>query len=322
MPGPFIHRIDPIIGEIGGVYLWWYGLSYTIGFLGIHLWFRRVREKLGLSLDEVYDISIYLMIGVLIGGRAVEVLFYEWTYYKFHLLHVPAFWLGGMSSHGLLLGAVVSTWLFCRIRGKDFLPIADELVIPGAWVMGMGRLGNFIDGQILGATTGLWWGVQFPDAPGFRHPVVLYDGLKNLLLIPFLLFIRKSKPARGVVFAHFLFWYAFLRLFLDVFREYRVSFFEIGAGQVINILMSLAGLFLVFLFSRGEALRRAEAMTLDSKQSGLWVRRCLLAFLLFFCLTIPSDWTQDIPVRYGQRHPGLKHTFLYPPINSASLEKE
>jgi prolipoprotein diacylglyceryltransferase len=78
MLGPYVHRIDPIIGQIGGVYLWWYGLSFTLGFVGIHLWLRRRRHHLGLTLKEVYDFSILLAVCVLGGGRLVEVVFYEW----------------------------------------------------------------------------------------------------------------------------------------------------------------------------------------------------------------------------------------------------
>ena len=250
MLGPFVHRIDPIVGEIGGVYLWWYGLSFTLVFLGIHLWFRRVRTCLGLSMTEVYDISLSLSIGVLLGGRFVEVVFYEWAYYGDHLWHIAAVWLGGMSTHGLLLGGILGTLFFCWWREKEFLPTTDELVIPAAWVMATGRIGNFIDGQIAGSVTQVWWAVQFPDLEGFRHPVVLYDGMKNLLLIPFLLLIRKHRPLQGVVFAHFLFWYAFLRLFVDIFREYRVESWGLGTGQAINLVMSITGLALLFWFHR------------------------------------------------------------------------
>ena len=318
MLGPFVHRIDPIIGEICGVYLWWYGLSFTLGFLGLHLWFRRTRTRLGLSMAEVYDISLALSIGVLLGGRLVEVVFYEWTYYRDHLWHVGAVWLGGMSTHGLLLGGILGTLFFCWWREKRFLPIMDELVVPGAWVMATGRIGNFIDGQISGAETNVWWAVQFPDLEGFSHPVVLYDGVKNLLLIPFLLLIRKRRPPQGVVFAHFLFWYAFSRLFVDIFREYRVESWGLGTGQAINLVMSITGLVLLFWFHRKGLKRASEVITSPhgavAVPTQLWPRRILLLLILLLCPIICSDWTQDIPARYGKRHPGLNYSILYPKV--------
>jgi len=179
-----------------------------------------VRKRLGLTIDEVYNLTLYVAIGVLVGGRLLEVFFYEWPYYRQHPRQIPAMWLGGMSTHGVLLGVVVGTWLFCRLQGKSLLAIADQLVIPGSYLMGMGRIGNFIDGQIVGSVTTVWWGVQFPDAPGFRHPVVLYDGVKNFLILALLLLLRKSIPARGILAAHFVFWYGFLRIFVDLFREW------------------------------------------------------------------------------------------------------
>ena len=134
MPGLFVHRIDPIIGEIGGLYLWWYGLSYTLGFLGIYLWFRRARERLGFSLAEVYDITLSLAVGVLLGGRIVEIVFDEGDYYRTNLLQMPAYWLGGIATHGLLLGGTLGTLIFCRRKKKSFFRVADELVIPAHYL--------------------------------------------------------------------------------------------------------------------------------------------------------------------------------------------
>lgn len=315
----FVHQIDPVIMDVAGVHLWWYGLSFTLGFLGIHLWFRRARDRLGMSQADVYSISLHLAVGVLLGGRLIEVACYEWSYYSDHPLHIPAYWLGGMATHGLILGAVLGTLIFCRRRKFNFLSIVDELAIPGAWIMGVGRLGNFIDGQISGAVTDVWWAVQFPDIEGFRHPVVLYDGLKNLLLIPFLLWIRRRYPYRGVVFAHFIFWYAFLRLFIDVFREYRVEAMGIGTGQIINVAMSVLGLALLIRFHQRRS-PRTQTECAPPVQPGpvdpvtLRVQRVFFVLLLLFCLTIPSDWTQDVPARYGTRHPGMRHSVLYPRI--------
>lgn len=143
MPGPFVHSIDPIIADVGGLYLWWYGLSYTLGFLGILMWFRRARSRLRMTLSEVYSITLYLAVGVLLGGRFVEVVFYEWGFYSQYPLYIPFYWPGGMATHGLLLGGALGTLLFCWRRRRSFLAIADELAIPAAWIMGVGRIGNF-----------------------------------------------------------------------------------------------------------------------------------------------------------------------------------
>ncbi len=318
MFGPYEHRIDPVITEIGGVYLWWYGMSFSLGILGLFFFLRRNRERLSISFREVYGLTLHLGIGVLLGGRVVEVVFYEWDYYAGHLRQIPAYWLGGMATHGLLIGALVGTLVFCGRNARSFLRMADELVIPAAWALAMGRVGNFIDGQITGSLCEGHWAVRFPNTDGFRHPVVLYDGLKNLLLIPFLLWLRGRRPPAGVVFAHFLFWYAFLRIFIDVFREYRVHSLGLPTGQLLNLGMTAIGLFLLLWYHR-----RARRQSLTAVRALISVseirrpsaqQRALLVVLLLLCPVIPSDWTQDIPARYGQRHPGLRHSLLYPPI--------
>lgn len=335
MPGPFVHQLDPVLADAGGIYLWWYGLSYTLGFLQIHLFLMRERARLALSVGEVYALSLYMIVGVLAGGRLIQVAFDEWPFYRAHLALMPAYWLGGMATHGLLLGAGVSAAAFAQRHRRRFLPLADALVIPGAFLMGMGRIGNFIDGQIVGSLTQVWWGVQFPDAEGFRHPVVLYDGAKNLLLVPYLQWVRITNPTPGAVAARFVFWYAFLRIFIDLFRDYPTHRFALGTGQTLNIVMTLLGALLLYR-SRLRRLGRLpgsakdddavdRAMTAASRVAAdaastdapprLLGRRVALIALLLFCLVIPSNWTQDIPVRYGKRHPGLTHSVLYPRID-------
>lgn len=322
MMGPFIHEIDPIIGKIGDFYLWWYGLSYTLGFLGVFLWIRRNRVRMAMTDQEMYDLAIFLAAGVLMGGRLVEVIFYEWAYYGKHIWHIPAVWLGGMSTHGILLGAIIGISLFSWFNHRSFLETADMLVIAGAYIMGVGRIGNFIDGQIVGSITDMWWGVQFPDLEGYRHPVVLYDGIKNLLLIPFLLLVRRTDPPRGVMTAHFILWYGFLRIFVDFFREYRTDFFGLPPGQEFNILMTLIGASMLFLFYRNRRSSGSkiyspfrEGVPGDARKNGLWLRRIIFVLFLALPMIIPSDWTQDIPSRYGKRHPGIEYTTIYPKIN-------
>ena len=160
MIATFVHSIDPVFAKLGPFYLWWYGLSYTLGYLGVFFWMKRR----GMTKAEAYDLTLRLGGSVLLGGRLVEVFFYEWAYYGEHPWHIPAVWLGGMSTHGILLGATLGTLWHCRRTGRNFLEFADVFVVVGAYLMGVGRIGNFIDGQIVGSVTSMPW----PSLCGFH----------------------------------------------------------------------------------------------------------------------------------------------------------
>jgi phosphatidylglycerol:prolipoprotein diacylglycerol transferase len=310
-PPTFVHHINPLLAEVFGVKLWYYGLTYSLGFVGVYLWFKRARKRLGWADREVYDLSILVAAGVLVFGRLVEIVFYEWSYYVQHPSQVISYWRGGMASHGILLGGTLGIWLFSRWRGRSFLEVVDEVVIPAAFLMGVGRIGNFIDGNIVGYATDVWWAVKFPEAEGFRHPVTLYDALKNILMIPLLLAVRRTtSPGRGVLMAHFVFWYGFGRLFVDYFREYPVEVFGVPPGQYFNYLMAIGGLGLLIWFARrGRCAVAGETKVADREDtsglhacaerpgsrnipSSLWLRRLAFVALLLFPLVIPTDWTR------------------------------
>jgi len=314
---PFVHRLDPVIASVFGVHLWWYGLSYTLGFLNAHLWLRRRRRMLGLSLRSIYSLTLCLAVGVLVGGRALVVFDHEWVFYREHLRLIPAVWLGGMATHGLLAGGFAGVVAYCAVRRIPFRPVFDELAIAAAIIMGFGRIGNFIDGQIVGSVTSVPWAVQFPEAEGFRHPVVLYDGLKNFLLVPILLWVQRRGAPPGRVAALFVLLYAGLRIPIDLLREYPVNALGLPTGQGFNVIMAAAGALLVarnWWRTRtpgGPGHDRPAAH--ESEAAPGW-RRPLLALVMLFPLVIPSDATRDVPSRYGHRHPGLEYSAMYPRI--------
>ena len=327
MLGPYVHRIDPIIAGIGGLYFWWYGLSYALGFLQIHLFAKRHRGELALTPSDTYVLTLMVGVGVLLGGRAVEVCFDEWGFYRNHPGLVPAYWLGGMATHGLLLGAAAGAWLFATIYRKPFFELADALVIPGAFLMGIGRIGNFIDGQIVGSLTEVPWAVQFPYAAGFRHPVVLYDGAKNLLLVPYLMRVRRLNKTPGATAARFVFWYACPRIFIDLFRDYPTHRLALGTGQTLNLIMAALGVVLL-IRSRMRRLGLLKPLPVPTTPDTAVpdrppsvALRVALVLLLLFCLTIPSNWTQDIPAHYAARHAGLRHSWLYPQIDTRPVPR-
>lgn len=324
MLGPFVHNIDPIILTIFGVHIWWYGLSFTLGFLNAHIFLRRNRDRVGLSLPGVYDLTLFLAIGILLGGRALVVINNEWEFYRDHLLLIPSIWVGGFASHGLIFGGAAGVLLFCFIYSVPFRKVLDLLAISAAIILGFGRVGNFIDGQIFGSLTDLPWGVQFPNVEGFRHPVVLYDGLKNFLLVPFLLWVRSRGVPPGRVAVIFVILYAALRIPIDLLREYPTSMWGLPNGQMLNILMVIAGLIVlgINIYNARSATLSELPVKADKNTTGLGIRRFALVILCIIPLVIPSDATRDVPATYGERHPGLEHSWMYPNIAEALAEAE
>jgi phosphatidylglycerol:prolipoprotein diacylglycerol transferase len=312
----FVHHIDPIIGTVLGVHLWWYGLSYALGFLNAHIFLRRRRAALGLSIRSIYTLTLLLSVGVLLGGRAI-VVNNEWAFYSREPALIPALWLGGLATHGLIIGGATGVWLFCVGQHRPFRPMFDVLAVSAALILGFGRIGNFIDGQIVGRIADVPWAVRFPDAEGFRHPVVLYDGLKNFMIVPILIWISRRHPPAGRVAAWFLVLYSVPRIFIDLLREYPLTLWSLPSGQTFNLLMAVAG---ALLLLKSYVRPGPSAAPTRQPETDVGWRVGAFALLLLFVLAIPSDATRDVPARYGARHPGLTHSAIYPAITPAAGE--
>jgi phosphatidylglycerol:prolipoprotein diacylglycerol transferase len=315
-----VHRIDPILATVFGIHLWWYGLSYALGLFNAHLFVGRHRHRLNLSRRQTYDFSLLLAAGVLLGGRTVSVAI-DWPFYRDQIHLVPAVWIGGFATHGLILGGAAGVLAFCLIHERPFREMFDALAVPAAVILGLGRVGNFIDGQIVGSVTSLPWGVQFPEAEGLRHPVVLYDGMKNLAIVPVLVWLRNRGLPPGRLAVLFLVLYAGLRIPIDLLRDYRNEFLGLGAGQTNNVIMLTLGLGLLAVnwwrWRDGWSTPQASAVGAGRPTTGLGWRRAVLAGLLLATLVIPSDAPRDVPDVYGDRHPGLGHSAAYPPLPDA-----
>jgi phosphatidylglycerol:prolipoprotein diacylglycerol transferase len=215
--------IDPIIFEVGPLRVGWYGLMYVFGFLASYLLVRYQMKKkdFNLSRPEVENLYFYLILGLMIGARLGYVLFYDLKAYLADPFEIIAIWHGGMSFHGGLIGVLLVGILFSWKNRKSFWKIADLIIVTAPIGLGLGRIGNFINGELYGRVTRAPWGMIFPKGGALaRHPSQLYEsGLEGGVLFLILWFLKDKRLPAGGLLAIFLFLYGVFRFFLEFFRE-------------------------------------------------------------------------------------------------------
>lgn len=214
--------LDPVAIQIGPVAVHWYGLMYAAAFaLGWWILQRR-RQRLGLTADQVGDLAFYVILGVILGGRLGYVLFYNPAFYAAHPLQILAVWDGGMAFHGGLVGVVVAGIVFAQRYDLRILELADYLTPVVPIGLGLGRIGNFINGELWGRTADpdLPWAMIFPHVDRLpRHPSQLYEALgEGLLLLAVVLAIDRLRLRPGRLFGAFLTGYGVVRFLLEYFR--------------------------------------------------------------------------------------------------------
>lgn len=285
----FTLDVDNVFAVVAGWPLSWYGATYSLGFAGLALWLLARGRGLGWSAREAVGFATLAAALILAGGRLVEVLVYEWDFYRERPLLVPAIWLGGMATHGLLLGGVAACLLHARRSGRTLLEVSDTLAPAAALFLGIGRIGNFLEGGVVGTETTLPWSVQLPSITGCRHPVALYDGAKNLVLVPLLALLLRRRPAgTGIATGAFLLLYGGLRFLIDQLRDYESVLWGLGPGQWLNL--ATAGLGLLLLLARRRAAPAPPRPPAPGPVGPL--RVLLLALLVLLPLLIPTSWTQ------------------------------
>jgi len=251
-------NFDPILVQLGPLRVSWYGLMYVFGFLASYflVLYQMKHKDFGLSRQEVDSIYFYLALGLIIGARLGYVLFYDFSMYRKDPFEILFIWRGGMSFHGGLIGVLVGWFIFCWKNKKSLWRTADLFVITAPIGLGLGRIGNFINGELYGRVTQVPWGMIFPKGgPLPRHPSQLYESvLEGGVLFFILWFMKEKKLPPGGLLAVFLSLYGGFRFFLEFFREPDVQlgfvFGPFTMGQVLSSFMIAVGLFLLFFLKK------------------------------------------------------------------------
>ena len=250
-------NFDPVLVTIGPIAIRWYALAYIVGILLGWLYARaliRNERNWGgpapLTVIDFDDFILWVTLGIILGGRIGYVLFYNPGHFLGHLTEVAQLWKGGMSFHGGFVGCVLAVVLFARWRNISILSLGDLTCAVAPIGLLLGRLANFVNGELWGRPTDVPWAMVFPTGgPLPRHPSQLYEAtLEGLvLLLVLLIAIRMGALKRpGLVTGLFAFGYAAARIVCELFREpdAQLGFLWGGLtmGMVLSVPLMLTGL--------------------------------------------------------------------------------
>jgi phosphatidylglycerol---prolipoprotein diacylglyceryl transferase len=261
-----VHNFNPVLVDFGIFEIRWYSIAYILGIVLGWIGAIRIIEKTKNNIfgfkvikkSDFDDLIIYLVLGIVLGGRIGYILFYNFQYYSQNLMEVLKLWQGGMSFHGGLLGVIISIFLFSRNKKISFYKLSDIVACVAPIGLFFGRLANFINGELFGKISTLPWAVIFPYGGNLaRHPSQIYEaileGIVLFILINYLAFKKHFIFNTGYISGIFLILYSILRMFSEIFREpdkhlgYFFNYFS--TGFLLSILTLIAG-FLIILFNK------------------------------------------------------------------------
>jgi phosphatidylglycerol---prolipoprotein diacylglyceryl transferase len=260
----YTHNLDPVLFNIGFIIIRWYSLAYIFGILfGWWLGKKIILAKLKnlnfkFDVNEFDNLISYLIISILIGGRLGYVLFYNFEYYIINPIDIIKIWEGGMSFHGALVGIIVGNYLFAVKKNVPSFFLLDIIACVSPIGIFFGRIANFINAELVGKTTNLFWGVIFPKIDGLtRHPSQLYEAfLEGVLLfvIMIIIFFKKNYKI-GSCSYFFLIFYGCFRIFSEFFREPDVQvgylYNQITMGMTLSFIMIVSGV-IIFLIKKND----------------------------------------------------------------------
>ncbi len=260
----FTHNLDPILFNFGFIAIRWYSLAYIFGII-LGWWYgkkiilkknQELNQKI--NLGDFDDLITYIIIAIILGGRLGYVVFYNFEYFILNPIEILKVWEGGMSFHGALIGIILATIIFSAKRKIKTLFLLDIIACVSPIGIFFGRIANFINGELVGKVTNVYWGVIFPKIDNLtRHPSQLYEAfLEGILLFLVMNFLYSKKNYKiGSCSSSFLIFYGVFRISAEFFREpdievgYLIG--SISMGMLLSVLMIFAGS--IIYFKRNDA---------------------------------------------------------------------
>ncbi len=249
----FINNFDPVAFNIFSLEIRWYSLSYIFGL--VIGWYYCKKITSDKFISNIFDDFIsYLVIAIIIGGRLGYVILYNPTYYLKNPIEILMIWNGGMSFHGALIGIIIASYIFGNKKNVNNFIFLDLVAISAPIGIFFGRISNFINSELYGRSTDIFWSVKFIKIDQLtRHPSQIYEAIFEgiILFIILSLFFKKLENRPGLISSFFLIFYSFFRFFIEFTREAdsQIGYliFNLTMGQIISMLFFIAGISLFYL---------------------------------------------------------------------------
>ncbi|MBN2423059.1 prolipoprotein diacylglyceryl transferase [Candidatus Woesearchaeota archaeon] len=244
----FVHNINPDLVRIGSFSIRFYGIVYALGFILVtYVLVKAAENKRILNLNEskAVDLVTYGILGAVIGARIWHIIT-EFEYYIHNPLQMLEIWKGGLAFFGGIAGGIIVVSFFCRKYKIDLIKVLDIVAVPMPFIVFLGRIANFINGEHYGFPVNLPWAVVFPFIDSQpRHPAQLYEALSMLLLFLILLFLRKKKRKTGFIIWSAFMMYGCFRFVTEFFRDTAVKHmvFGLSTAQYLSIVVFVIGIY-------------------------------------------------------------------------------
>jgi prolipoprotein diacylglyceryl transferase len=253
-----IWNAEPTLVSFAGLDIRWYGALFAIAYLLGYQLMHWIYQREGRDTQSLERLSLYLIIGTIVGARLVHCLFYDPAYYLTHPLKILAIWEGGLASHGGGLGVMLGLYIYKRQIGESYLWLLDRIAIPTALAGAFIRLGNLFNSEIYGEQTSLPWAIVFARIDSLpRHPAQLYEAIAYaaIFVLLLILYLRGNRATRpGFLFGMFLVTVFSARFAIEFIKEQQAAYAIdswLNTGQMLSLPFILAGsLLLVRQFRR------------------------------------------------------------------------
>ena len=264
-----VHNFDPVLIDLGLFQIRWYSIAYILGIIIGWIYAIKIIKLTGknkynfeqITTSQLDGLIVYIVIGIILGGRLGYVTFYNFEYYSQNPYEIIKLWQGGMSFHGGLLGVIISIIFFSKKTKTNFFKFADIVSCVAPIGIFLGRIANFINGELYGKISTLPWAVIFPNGGSMaRHPSQIYEaileGIILFTLINYFALKKKLLFKTGCISGLFLVSYSILRMLSEIFREADIhlglffNYFSLGA--LLSLITLTAGLIIFLSIKKNE----------------------------------------------------------------------